>query len=738
MMTRSPPFRPNPTRQRLTGLLGLPAMLAMVSACAPLQPVRHDPEAAAQVLRAELAPPPPRATAAAAAGTPAAPAAAAGAVRPPPPPAPPPEPRFDLIVNGAGTRDVFLSLVADTPYSMMLHPEVEGQLSLTLRGVTLREALESIRDVHGFEFRIEGRRITVYPPRMQTRIFSVNHLNTRRQGRSEVRVSGGSAPASPQGNGSNGGGTPGQVAQRPDSSEVTSTSNADYWSEVIEVLKGIVGNGQGRHVIVSAHAGTIAVRGMPDELRQVQAFLQASRMAIERQVMLEAKIIEVELRDGHQSGIDWSYLGRDGAIGQTAGYAGNPLLGNANGLPTLQAAMAGAVAESLGVPLGAGGTLGLALATKGFQAVMGFLETHGDVQVLSSPRIATLNNQKAVLKVGVDDYFLTNVSGGSTNTATTTSNNNGTTSMPSLTLTPFFSGVALDVTPQIDDTGMITLHVRPSVTSVTEKTRQIDLGAIGNYRLPLASSSVNESDTVVRVPDGQIVAIGGLMQSESNRRASGLPGAQANAATSTLFSNKASAGRKKELVVLIRPTIIHDAEDWERTTAQALGSLDPREPRRVITVGPAPKAAAAAAPAAAPAAAAAPAPALPAAAPADRAAQGPVSSATGGTTGSTAGVTPGGAARTPGNAAVVAASEAAGATAAADAAAAPAKVKVKTKTGVKRSKPRRVAQQRRKATATAAKPVPAPVVAPPATPAPAVVAAAAPPTLLARLWPVRW
>ncbi len=613
-MTRPPPFRPTATRARLTGLLGLPAMLAMLGACAPLQPVRHDPEAAANVLRAELAPLAAR-NAPAAAAPAAVPSTTAPATPAVPRPAPAPEPRFDLIVNGAHTRDVFLSLVADTPYSMLLHPEVEGQLSLTLRGVTLREALESIRDVHGFEFRIEGRRITVFPPRMQTRIFSVNHLNTRRQGRSEVRVSGGSAPASTPNNGSNGSSgssTPGQAAPRPDASEVTSTSNADYWTEVVEVLKGIVGTGQGRHVIVSAHAGTIAVRGMPDELRQVQAFLQASRLAIERQVMLEAKIIEVELRDGHKSGIDWSYLGRDGAIGQTGGYAGNPLLGNTGGLPTLPAAVVGAMTDALGVPAGSGGTLGLALASKGFQAVMGFLETHGDVQVLSSPRIATLNNQKAVLKVGVDDYFLTNVSGGSTNNATTSNaNNNGTTSLPSLTLTPFFSGVALDVTPQIDDTGMITLHVRPSVTSVTEKTRQIDLGAIGNYRLPLASSSVNESDTVVRVPDGQIVAIGGLMQSESSGRASGLPGAQGNAVTSTLFSNKATEGRKKELVVLIRPTIIRDAEDWERATTQALGSLDPREPRRVITVAPAPKAAAAPAAPAAPVTT--PAPAAPAA-----------------------------------------------------------------------------------------------------------------------------
>jgi len=243
--------------------------------------------------------------------------------------------------------------------------------------------------------------------------------------------------------------------------------------------------------------------------------------------------------------------------------------------------------------------------------VLGFLETHGDLQVLSSPRVATLNNQKAVLKVGVDEFFVTNVSGG-----TNTPGGNGvaaTTTMPNLTLTSFFSGIALDVTPQIDEGNMITLHLRPSVTSVTEKTKQIDLGTIGNYRLPLASSSVNETDTVVRVQDGNIVAIGGLMQSESNRRASGLPGSNGNVVTRNLLGNTADSARKKELVVLIKPTIIRNAEDWQRTTDQALASFNEAPQRTIVVNAPAAGAvpAAAAAARAAPLAAPAPPPAAP-------------------------------------------------------------------------------------------------------------------------------
>ena len=490
-------------------------------------------------------------------------------------------------------------MVADTRYSMLMHPEVAGTLSVTLRSVTVREALESIRDVYGYDFRIEGRRVTVFPATLQMRIFTVNYLTSQRKGRSDLRVSSGGAPQSQGGtsgtsgtsgsnsshgsNGSNGNGGP-QGAGSHDGSQITTSSLSDYWTETAEALRGVVGKGEGRAVITSPQAGTIAVRAMPDELRQVEQFLRASRLAIERQVMLEAKIIEVELRDGFQSGIDWSLLKSRAAVGQTSGRAGNALVTNPNGLPTLPATVAGLLVDSLSLPAATGGALGLSLATQGFTAVMSFLETHGDLQVLSSPRVATLNNQKAVLKVGVDEFFVTNVSGG-----TNTPGGNGvaaTTTMPTLTLTSFFSGIALDVTPQIDEANMITLHLRPSVTSVTEKTKQIDLGTIGNYRLPLASSSVNETDTVVRVQDGNIVAIGGLMQSESTRRASGLPGSNGNVVTRNLLGNTADSARKKELVVLIKPTIIRNADDWQRSTDQALASFTDaaQAPQRTIVV----------------------------------------------------------------------------------------------------------------------------------------------------------
>ena len=572
--------------------LGCWMAVGLLSGCANERPLRT-PDVA-EAIRAELPP----ATAKPAVAVPA--RVSEALAEPAPKAAPlPPEPRLDLLVNNAQAREVFLAIVADTRYSMLMHPDVGGTLSVTLRGVTVREALEAIRDVYGYDFKMDGRRITIYAPTLQTRIFTINYPHSQRTGTSDLRVSSGALPVGQNtangatnsgATGAGNTGASGQTGVQNDSSRISTNSRTDFWGELTDAVRAMVGEGTGRSVITSPQAGIMAVRGMPEELRQVEKFLKAAQVAVERQVMLEAKIVEVELRDGFQSGIDWSALknggGATGVIGSIGGGTTNNVLinGVATNVPGFPSGIAATLADTVSLPGAGGGLFGLALATEGFQAVLGFLETRGDIQILSSPRIATMNNQKALLKVGTDEFFVTNVSGGSTPTGNNTTNSGSTTTMPTLTLTPFFSGIALDVTPQIDDANNITLHVRPSVTSVTEKTKLIDLGAIGNYKLPVASSAVNESDTMVRIQDGNIVAIGGLMQVESNRRASGLPGSTQVPFLSSLLGNKADSGRKKELVVLIKPTIIRTAEDWEAQTRKSRAALDDMEVGRARVV----------------------------------------------------------------------------------------------------------------------------------------------------------
>lgn len=591
MTSTSTTTRPQARSTRGALLTGIFVSLGLLSACATRTEFAKGVESD---IRAEVAPAP--AKAASAPG--AVPAGVIEALAEPAPPAvtPPPEPRLDLLVNNASAREVFLALVADTRYSMLMHPDVTGTISVTLRGVTVKEALESIRDVYGYDFRMEGRRIVIYAPTLQTRMFTLNYPHTQRIGRSEVRVSSGAAPFNPAVGGVPGaagvptaamtapmGATSASAAVQRESSRVSTNSSSDFWAELADAVRGLVGKGEGRNVVISPQAGIMAVRAMPDELRQVERFLKATQVAIERQVMLEAKIVEVELREGQQSGINWGAFGTDASGTGAIGVLGSAV---ANGSSVVQSGTA--IAGVVPPPSFAagGGLFGLALATNQFAAVLGFLETQGNVQTLSSPRVATLNNQKAVLKVGSDDYFVTNVTGGTT-TYSGVVGVAGTTTLPTLTLTPFFSGIALDVTPQIDDASGIMLHIHPAVTSVTEKTKDVDLGSVGLYKLPLASSTVNETDTMVRLQDGNIAAIGGLMQLASSQTASGVPGTTgASNPVGFLFGNRANAARKKELVVLIKPTIIRTAQDWEEQTERARAALEDFDTsrRRVIRI----------------------------------------------------------------------------------------------------------------------------------------------------------
>ena len=516
--------------------------------------------------------------------------------------APKPEARFDLLVSNAPAAQVFMAIVSGTPYSMVLHPDVKGDISVNLKDVTVTEALNTLRDLHGFDYTAQGNRIVVLPAALQTRIFQVNYLQAQRQGQTQTRVSSGSIS---DGSASPGSAAPGAVpvpttgptggtgTRASESTRVTTISNSDFWGDIQKSLVAILGGGAGRNVVVNAQSGVVVVRAMPTELRGVEQFLKSMQLIVERQVMLEAKIIEVTLRDGYQAGINWAgfrdgstrfgagvlapgaVLDRSGVIGApTARAADGTVLGSSS----LVGGSVGAVASALSLGTGAaGGLFGLALQTQNFAALLSFLETQGGVNVLSSPRIATINNQKAVLKVGTDDFFVTNVS-----TTSSTSGTN-TTVTPTITVAPFFSGIALDVTPQLDASNNIILHIHPSVSSVVERRKVIDLGSLGSFTLPLASSDVNETDTIVRVQDGNIVAIGGLMRQQSISGRSQVPGIGDAPGIGTLFRQRDSSNVKSELVILLKPTIIHSDRNWQEDLVQTrdrIRAMSAPEPQR--------------------------------------------------------------------------------------------------------------------------------------------------------------
>ena len=468
--------------------------------------------------------------------------------------------KFDLTVNNTPARQVFMSIVAGTRYSMLLNPNVRGNISLNLKDVTVFDALEAIRDMYGYDYKIDSNRIYIQPLTLQTRIYQVNYLTAQRSGESSLRVTSGSVSDAPEGAAPGAGTSTTQSStdRSAESSKVTMSSKSDFWGELQRSLAAIVGNGKGRSVVISPMSGVIVVRAMPDELRNVSAYLKASQISVDRQVILEAKIVDVQLNNSFQSGVNWAAFRNNpnsftsgGVISPGSSLAPSGALTNGllTATPGANLALAGTTAAGQAA---AGSLFGLAFQTSNFAALLNFLESQGDVHVLSSPRIATLNNQKAVLKVGTDDFFVTNVS------TTTTTGGVGATTTPNVTLQPFFSGIALDVTPSIDKNGEIILHVHPSVSQVSTVTKTVDLGGTGgSISLPLASSSVSETDSIVRARDGQIVAIGGLMRQASSNDNSGLPGLP-----KSLFGQTNQQSEKRELIILLKPTIVDNDKDW--------------------------------------------------------------------------------------------------------------------------------------------------------------------------------
>ncbi|MBH0039754.1 pilus (MSHA type) biogenesis protein MshL [Pseudoalteromonas sp. SWN166] len=454
--------------------------------------------------------------------------------------------RFDVAANDVEIGAFFAGLTDDTPFSVAVHPEVSGTISLNLKSVTFNEVIAVIKRMYPLDIVNEGRIVQVLPAKMRTETIPVNYLMMQRNGLSTVSVvaggvsqfaqnSGSSSRSSNSNQGSQEFGSDNESLEL-NGSRIQTINKNDFWKELELALKSLIGASEGRYVVASPQASLVTVNALPSEISQLKEFLRQSQENLQRQVILEAKIIEITLKDEYQQGVNWEKI--------SSGLEGGVSFATTAGTT---------ISNSISAVLG--GSSSLTIQKGDFNGVINLLETQGDVQMLSNPRVTATNNQKAVIKVGQDEYFVTNVS-------STTVTGTSTTTSPEIDLTPFFSGIALDVTPQIDKYGSVILHVHPSVTETEEQLKVITLDD-QRFELPLAQSNIRESDTVIRAQSGEIVVIGGLMQTTTEDEESKTPVLGDIPIFGNLFKSIRKRQEKKELIILIKPTVVMP-DTWKK------------------------------------------------------------------------------------------------------------------------------------------------------------------------------
>lgn len=444
------------------------------------------------------------------------------------------EKRFDVSVQDVAANTFFSGLAKDTDDSLVLSPKLDGSVTLDMKNVSLPEVLKAVRDIYGYRYERTSYGYNIYPKQMESKVFMINQLAISRTGTSETHLN----SSTVLGASSN---ESGSDVSDQSTSTITTTSTDTFWDDVKATITSIIDSGDDEDgsgtptVSVNQNTGLVYVRAYPKEMDQVAAYIERTEEILGREVIIEAQILDVELNRQYSAGIDWTVLTSSGTT-TTADVvsAGSGLLSN-----IYQLSMSG--------------------DNGNFSYAVELLATQGEVSILSQPRVSAANNKDAIIKVGEDEYFVTSV------TSDLTSDSDGDTSSSTIGLDPFFSGVSLEITPQITDSKEVNLYIHPMITRTSEDNKEILVDGQSS-NLPLAKTVLRETDTIVKASNGQVIIIGGLMQTDVVLDESGVPLSQAYGgnALSNLLKAKASFAGKHELVILLKPTIVDNGQAWNK------------------------------------------------------------------------------------------------------------------------------------------------------------------------------
>ena len=477
-----------------------------------------------------------------------------------------PDRLFSIYARDSSIQDVLLAFSKQSELNIVIDPELSGKVTIDLKRVTLKEALDAILSPIGWTYHIDNKFIKISRPQMETRLFTLNYMATKRSGKREVYAS------TSTGGGLQTSSLPGQqIALSPGGTrtgytDLISVDEMDLWKEIQKGLEAFIFGSveekevpsekekptwtrmdeKGKKLIINKSTGVIMVTDFPVNLNKVASYLETVEGSSQRQVTIQAKIMEVILSDGHKEGINWKVIeGLPRSINlawgltNKAGTTGYP--GTATGY-ALGTTSTGSTISTPGLfkiaPYGGILALGAAGSEIALSDIMQAISEQGDVKILSSPTISTLNNQKAIIRVGNQDVFFI--------TGAVATQNTVTQIIQPMTID---IGIILDVTPQIAEDGTIIMNIHPSITDKTGEKTTPD----GKSTFPLLS--VRETDTTVRVRDGQTIIIAGLMQERTEENYTGVPVLQSLPLLGNLFRYKTETKRNSELVIMITPTL---------------------------------------------------------------------------------------------------------------------------------------------------------------------------------------
>ena len=478
------------------------------------------------------------------------------------------ETRFNLNLQDADLSAVLLGLGQDSPLNVVVEPNVVGRVSLNLENASLLQILDRVVLPRGFQYQVGENVLRVYQPERETRVYQIDYPNYSRNGTTDLTVSGAIASKPAIGEGSGGSG-----AEDTSTAAVQTIQTVDFWTEIEDAVRSIVlGDGgapvveggspgfqAAPRVLVSRQSGLISVSAPGPILAEVETYLESVAEAASRQVLIDTEIVEVTISDDLQLGVDAEYApdlggGAEGAI-----------------TPMLTASDPAAVIASQLTPTFNNGAFSIGFVKDNMGLLLRALAEQTDVRVLSTPSITTLNNHKALIKVVRNEvFFVAQVETQITEGALLTT----TEFVPNVI--PI--GVTLDVTPQISAAGEITMHVHPSVSEVVDVRSQPTSDATLPTTGSLPVIDLRETDTVLRVRDGQTLVIGGLIQSRDLDKERKVPFLGDIPWLGQAFRYRETEELRTELMIFLTPTIMDSArivriEEQVRGSQRDLDSL---------------------------------------------------------------------------------------------------------------------------------------------------------------------